>query len=406
MNCFSVNPSTIDLPGRRVAESEQSSDSRRRSALKVLFVNAGGDAYGSERSMMTLLSKAKGIRAEVVCPAGGALAAILRMRGIRTHGMEFNKHRFAQRPDWHARFYFRFRRILSESRPDVVVVNLDGNTSLVTLAALQSGIPVVRFSRFEFTPPTRWTDRFCWLRATAVICPSDLVRTQVLSWAPDEFHPKVHRWYDPIAGDPALKTETRKARQELALEGRHVTGYVGRLHPRKGVETLLRAMPAIRARFPDALLLMIGCHDGSREGIEYAGKLEALARELGVSDVVKFLGYRKDVPVLLSACDVAVLPSESESFGMVLAEAWVQGVPTVASDVGGCREITMASGAGRLAEPGDFASFAGAIIEMLADRERAAGMGNAGQLWVQENCDPTQYAERFERLLKALLNRQ
>lgn len=401
-----MNPPAIDLPGSRTVEAEPPRTASRQSLPKVLFVNAGGDAYGSERSMMTLLSNVTGVRAEVVCAQNGPLAAILSARKIPTHGIEFNKHRFARRPDWHLSFYFRFERILSESRPDVLVVNLDGNTSLVMLAALRSGIPVVRFSRFEFTPPTRWTDRFCWLKAAAVICPSQLVRDQVLRWAPSEFHSNVHRWYDPLTNAAVSETETRKVRQQLSLNGARVIGYVGRLHFRKGIETLLRAMPAVRARFPEAGLLLIGSHDGSPQGIEYAEKLEALARELGVAEMVRFLGYRKDVAALLSACEVAVLPSESESFGMVLAEAWAQGVPTVASDVGGCREITLASGGGRLAPVGDSASFGNAIIELFANPENAKRMGEAGRAWAEENCNPARYAERFENLLESLLTAQ
>ena len=351
MRCFSMLFRRTDSLRRQIARRVPYAN-RVKNPPKILFVNPAGNTYGSERSMLALLAKAKGIKAEAVCPAHSLLSTILIGQGIRTYGLEFNKHTFFKRPDWHLRFFLRFRRILAESRPDVVVVNLDGNTPLVTFAAIRAGIPIVRFSRLEFTPPHRWIDRYCWLNVAAVVCPSELVRQQVIKWVPIYFRERVHRWYDPLAISAVSETETRKLKSELGLNFARVIGFVGRLHFRKGIETAFRALAEIRKQVPGVRLLIVGSHDGSPAGIEYARKLEALTRELGVQDAVQFLGFRDDVSAVMSVCDVCVLPSESESFGMVLTEAWAMGVPTVASDVGGCREITLASGGGRLSPVG------------------------------------------------------
>jgi phosphatidylinositol alpha-1,6-mannosyltransferase len=88
---------------------------------------------------------------------------------------------------------------------------------------------------------------------------------------------------------------------------------------------------------------------------------------------------------------------------MVLMEAWAQGVPTVASDVGGCGEISRASGGGSLAAGGDASSFAEHLLALLTDREAAAAKGRSGMAWVRANCDPAVASSRFAAILSSLL---
>jgi len=92
------------------------------------------------------------------------------------------------------------------------------------------------------------------------------------------------------------------------------------------------------------------------------------------------------------------LPSASESFGMVLTEAWSVRTPTIASDVGGCREITLGSGGGLLVPVGDHQGFAAQILKFLQYPALAQKHGDAGEAWVSENCSSTAYEERFRQL--------
>ncbi|MCX6966285.1 MAG: glycosyltransferase [Verrucomicrobia bacterium] len=353
--------------------------------------------------MLKLLEK-RNFCAEVVCPGGGPLEENLHKLGVKHHHLEFGKYAFSRRPDWHFAFYSRFRKILKESRPEVVVINLDGNTPLVTLAAVRAGIPIIRFSRFEFQRPQRWLENWCWLKASAVICPSELVKRQVLEWAPADFSSKVHCWYDPHVERPVSDTEIKEFREKAGLGASKTVVFVGRLHPLKRIETAFRALREIRQTFADARLLLVGFHDGSGPGAAYEKSLRDLAVQLGISNAVLFLGYmdRGDVPVVMAASDVCVLPSASESFGMVLTEAWSVRTPTVASDVGGCREITSASGGGLLVPVGDHHAFATQILKLLQNPVLAQKHGAAGEAWVAAYCDSTKYAERFRQLVLTL----
>lgn len=373
-------------------------------ALKALFINPAGTVYGSERSMLALL-QARQFEAEVVCPGGGDLERALRKLSIKVDPLVFGKYSLRQNPLWHIKFFFSLLGILRASKPDVLVINLDGNTPLVTLGARLAGLPIVRFSRFEFNRPTRWIDRWCWLAARAVICPSDWVRQQVLSSTPLKFHGRVHRLYDPYIGREASSAEREIFRSKFGLSGNKVIGYVGRLHRGKCVETAIEALAEARKQMPDARLLIIGSDDGSPGGRAYTVELQNRAAALDLAEAVTFTGYvpAEEMPAAIGSLDVCVLPSKSESLGMVLMEAWAQGVPTVASNVGGCREITLASDGGCLAPVGDTKAFAEKLQGLLTDPESATALGQKGKAWVDENCAPSSYAREFVSVINDVI---
>lgn len=365
----------------------------------VLFVSGAPEVYGSERSLLVALEGLDQVRAEVVCPPGGGLETALRAQGVRVYGLELNKYSFKQRPDGHIRFFLRFNRILCRSRPDVVVINLGWHTPIISVACMLRRVPVVRFQRFEFRPPKRWIDRFCLRKAEAIICPSKHVQRTLSEWTSHHDRQKVRFIYNP---QPVVKlpcAARAEAKRRLCLDGKCLIGYFGRLHPQKRVETLIEALPRVRARFGRARALIVGRDDGSENGVSYADHLRDLAGRLGCQEAVSFLGYRNDVDELMGACELTVLPSETESFGRVLAESWSVGVPTVASDIPACREITEASGAGRLFRLGDHEQLAERIVELLAGPSLARSLGESGQKWVARECDPIIYARRLEKIL-------
>lgn len=366
---------------------------------RVLFVNPAGEAYGSEQSMFGMLSAPRVFEAQVVCPAQGPLRGKIESLGIKVHSLAFSKHPFVRRPDWHLKFFIRFLGILRHVRPHAVVVNLDGNTPLVVSASALAGIPVIRYSRFEFRVPLRWLDSCAWRKCAAVICPSEHVRQQVLQWSPKHFHKRVYCLYESCVAAPVDSMTAAAVRAKLSRAGGRIIGFVGRIHRRKRLDTAIRALAEVRRVFAQTQMVVVGSHDGSEDGARFTKELQSLARALGLGEVVRFLGYQEDVPNLMAALDVCVLPSESESFGMVLAEAWTQGVPTVATDIAGCREITLASGGGLLFPLGDPVAMGRQIIRLLGDPAKAHACGEAGGRWVREHCNPKDYVNRFEALL-------
>lgn len=162
----------------------------------------------------------------------------------------------------------------------------------------------------------------------------------------------------------------------------------------KHVDKLVRAMPAVLARVPDARLAIIG--DGALRV-----ELEALAETLGVSGNVDFLGFVSDEE-LSRAYDQAMvfaLPSSKEGFGIVYLEAWLRGLPVIGSQFGAAAEVITDGKDGFTVNPEDVEGVADAMVTLLTDRQLAADFAAAGRTKVEEKYS----FERFTHNLQALL---
>jgi glycosyltransferase involved in cell wall biosynthesis len=168
------------------------------------------------------------------------------------------------------------------------------------------------------------------------------------------------------------------ARDSLATpEDAKVILCLARLHPKKGLDTLLDAM----AEVPGAILWLAG------EG-ELRGALAAQAERLGIADRVRFLGWREDKGALLRAADALVVPSRYEPFGTVVIEGWQAGVPVVAARAAGPAATIRDGETGLLVPMDEPPALAAALRRVLEDRMLALSLALAAR---QEE------AERFSR---------
>ncbi|KZS62816.1 glycosyltransferase [Mycobacterium ostraviense] len=153
---------------------------------------------------------------------------------------------------------------------------------------------------------------------------------------------------------------------------------VGRLVPRKGFETLIRALARIR----DAELVIVGGPDRSAVADDpEARRLRQLAAWLGVSERVHLVGAitRDEMPAMLRSADVVACTPWYEPFGIVPLEAMACGVPVVATAVGGIRDTVVDGVTGRLVPPRDPAALAQALWSLLRDGGRRAALGTSGR---------------------------
>ena len=155
-----------------------------------------------------------------------------------------------------------------------------------------------------------------------------------------------------------LSISRLEARKMLGLSAHAlVFGTVGRLAPTKGQSYLIKAFAEVKQGLPESVLLLAG-----------AGRLEdtlkAEASRTGFGKSIHFLGRRTDIPQVLKALDVFVLPSVAEGFGLALAEAMAAGVPCIATQVGGIPEILPNREVGRLVPARDSSALATAMIHL------------------------------------------
>jgi len=152
--------------------------------------------------------------------------------------------------------------------------------------------------------------------------------------------------------------------------------FVGRLRRYKGLDWVLRALPAVRARVPGVRLEIVG--DGP-----FAGALRRQASRLGLSDAVEFLGFLSAAEKTrrLQKAWAAVQPSPKEGWGLTVVEAAACGTPAVATDAPGLRDSVRRDETGLLVPFGDDAAMAGALVRMLADAPLRERLGSAAVAW-------------------------
>ena len=196
------------------------------------------------------------------------------------------------------------------------------------------------------------------------------------------------------------------ARREVGYGSGRLLLFVGRLERLKGVEVAIRALSLLRDRRHDDVRLLILGEDSHENDESEKDRLKAIATEVGVRDRVDFVGSvaHHELPYFYAAADVCVMPSYSESFGLVALEAQACGCPVVASGVSGLRSVVRDEVSGYLIDEHEPAAYAERIGRLLADRELAEQMGRRGRLLAQR-FSWTRTAERLEVLFEGLIER-
>jgi glycosyltransferase involved in cell wall biosynthesis len=167
-----------------------------------------------------------------------------------------------------------------------------------------------------------------------------------------------------------------RLRRELGVpEDAPLIGWAGRLDAKKRVEDFIRAASLVHARHPEARFVVIGGPDAFMP--EYAEQLKALTFELGLGEVLGFLGDRPDIPQLLGALDIFVWLSRDEGMPHVIAEAGAAGLPVVATADNGTLQQIQNGVSGLFVPHGNPARAAEAVMRLIADPALAAGLGKA-----------------------------
>jgi glycosyltransferase involved in cell wall biosynthesis len=195
--------------------------------------------------------------------------------------------------------------------------------------------------------------------------------------------------YEPSSNQAQLK-------QQLGFDpARRYIITIARFHPVKDHRTLLRAFAEVFGRISDVDLLLAG--DGPLRP-----ELERLVAELGITNRVRFLGIRHDVPDLLKAADMFVLSSVSEAASITLLEAMASGKPVVVTNVGGNPEIVREGVEGLLTPRGDANAMAMAMRRLLDDRDLAMGMGCRGAERVRAQYQLDRTIARYHQVYEEL----
>jgi glycosyltransferase involved in cell wall biosynthesis len=206
--------------------------------------------------------------------------------------------------------------------------------------------------------------------------------------------------------DPGPGAIQAFADEHLVREHRPVIGMAARFASEKGVEVLLDAMPAILEKYPKAQVLFAGQYKDVMGESAYAERLMPRIRAYEADGHWKFLGVLnpQQMAAFYPNLDVITVPSlnSTEAFGLVQIEAMMNGVPSVPSALPGVRQPVLLHGMGRVAEIGDPASLAGAILAVLNEADRFKGDSFA----IARQYDPDTIAAEYEKLFEKLMEKK
>jgi glycosyltransferase involved in cell wall biosynthesis/ubiquinone/menaquinone biosynthesis C-methylase UbiE len=179
---------------------------------------------------------------------------------------------------------------------------------------------------------------------------------------------KLDAIYPPVDLPAPQPSVVAAWQSELGLDGKKLIGFAGRFVEEKGFDFVLRAIPLVRQRIPEAHFLFAG-----ETQVVYEPFFERWHHLMEQQDAITTLGLLRDAQKLANfyaLCDVFVLPSRTDCFPSVQVEALLSGTPLVTADIPGAREVVQVTGMGRLVEPRNPAALADGIVELLHDPMR------------------------------------
>lgn len=263
------------------------------------------------------------------------------------------------------------------------------------IAARIAGIPAVS-TVHGWTPVSfklhgyQMLDRFCLKRFDRIICVSSRLHEEFgclgVSGERLVYLPNAVSLPDQIPG------RREAARKQLGvLPTEKIAVAVGRLSPEKGLDILLAAYARQFGADRGVRLILVG--DGPQRV-----ELESIAGRLAIAERVVFAGFTADVASYYAAADLFVMPSHTEGFPMSLLEAMAWGLPVVASAVGGIPDIVQDGMHGCLVPPGEEGQLAGAMGNLLNNRELADRLGRMARKTVAERFAAEQWARTLEKV--------
>ncbi|MBI5267187.1 MAG: glycosyltransferase family 4 protein [candidate division Zixibacteria bacterium] len=353
--------------------------------MNILFLDSiECETYGGMEEWIRLVAGGLAGRGHTTLVAGRTGSEFLRRVG--SHGITTLP--LAISGDFNPITIARVRQTLVEANIDLICVNFTKDIRLGGLAARWSGATKVVWSvGLDITKDSlahRW---FTPKLVDAVLVPSESLKRQItaLEYVKPELVTVI-----PIGIEDRSNVAAINLRSVYQLPADAIVSVtVGRFVEQKGHATLIDALPLIMEKVQNALCLFLG--NGPLEA-----SLRSRATALGIADHIAFGGMVDDVAPLIAGADLMIHPAVEEPFGIAVLEGMRAGLPIVASQVGGIPEVVGADGGARLVEPRNPIALAGAVIDMLENREEMRRAGAKNRQRFLEHFSLVQMIDRVE----------
>ena len=360
--------------------------------MRPLIIDLGREFRGGQEQALLLARGllARGHAAELIAVRDSLLARRARQAGISTHGVN---------PGWrrlHAASVIR--QLLRERSVEIAHASEPHGLTSAWLARTHRTIPVVVSRRVELPLASDSLSMARYRAASRIVPVSNFVKESLLaSGVPVD---RIETVFVGVEVPPRISHAAREAaRSRFAIpQGEFCLANVAAFVPEKGHALLLRAVAELRGQFPHVVVLLAG--DGPEKL-----NLQALARELGMQDIVKFAGFVPDVGSVYAATDLFVFPSHQEPLACAMLSAMANALPVVAFARGGTPEAIQDGINGLLAGELDSHVLAEAIARLIASPAEARRVGEAARETVIARFSADQMVEDTLQLYEKLVNR-
>jgi len=346
--------------------------------MRICFATRTPFVSGGETVLLRLAKELvrQGHDVCIVCPAGSQSHTFFADHGLAVEAAELCL------TDWRHPLRFTagvraMRRILHARRVEIAHANDLSTIQPLGLACRKAGLPAVAHVRQMVKPGgPEWYFKF---GADHVMTISDYMKRHLLEVSPAVFEGRTTVSLDGVvvhsSADEAAK---RAARRELDLpEDRFVFLFANQFNDIKGLPDLIGAVALLEGNLRERCVVCAVGDDMQTQGV-YRQAMMQLARDKGVAGVIRFPGFRRDVPTWLAACDWCVAPSLVEPLGATVMEAMAVGRPVIGTRVGGIPEMIREHRTGLLVDGGRPDQLSEAMAAAMTTPGMTASFGQAG----------------------------
>lgn len=369
---------------------------------RIFYITTDSNIGGTERMLLALLKNLDRERFEpflCVLKPGGRLLEEARKLNVETECLNVS-----------SKFDFmvlsRLKSLLIRENPSVLHTFLFHANILGRIAGSSCRIPVIissqrsvdEWRKFYHSVLDGWSSRFCHL----IISNSEAGRRRLIEREkiPADKIITIHNGIDVSRFE--IEIDVQKKRKELGLDpDDKVIGIIANLRRVKGHRYMFEALRDLHSRIKDVKIKLLVVGEGKLKR-----QLGDLADRLKIKDSVVFCGFRDDIPEVLRAIDILVLPSLWEGFPVSVLEAMASGLPVVASDVGGVSEVVQNGRNGVLVRPADYRHLSTALYNLIREPERILRLGAEGKKLVGEKFTLKKMIEDTEDIYDKLLRQQ
>lgn len=367
--------------------------------IKVLYICGTAHIGGAEVSLLNLIKRINReyFLPQVVLPQRGLLFDKIAQQGVEvnvTPLMEFSRKKWL--PFLFSTLKLAF--LIRKEKIDLVHANSIYIAEQSFFAAKLAGIPCLCHVR-DLAPVlgAGKLRSFAFRKMQRLIAISEAVKKDLVEklHIPEDKITRIYNGVDTDQFSPDICGD--KFRDEFKLGAEKLVGMIARFSPEKGQETFLKAAAEVLKTYKEVGFVIAG--DAKLGSQNYKEEMIVLSNKLGLQGKVVFTGFRDDLPQVLAALDILVVPSRAEPFGRVIIEAFACGTPVIASNSGATNEL-ISDKCGILFALDSIGELTRSIICLLEDEVLAERLATTARKIVKERFDIQQHVLELERLYR------